>query len=412
MKRETWRRFGRLSLSLLLLWAVEPGVKAHPDRSPVISFPDQTPPRGSAANSGPLDPVPDDRLLEPSHRFPKPPLEHLKKCFAYVHALSEKAYHNNGVWADHDPKRLASLPEASRPLNVIDPKFPPLYRNTAWRLIGYEQAYLAGKDKIYLERIRAGADYLVREQRPDGSFLYWRGRDDGWPNSPHLLFCTASPGCALLDAYRIAGEKKYLEAALKTAEWLVKADVSPNNNYNSFAVWNLCEIYRETKDTRFLENAIEKTVRGVYPNQLSNGAWAGHNSWIFYHSIIIRGFAALFGVLPDGHQEKPELRRRLVRAINHLTVEQRANGFLRSCFDGEEWGKSRLPGNAYSVHREEKVCPFAIHALICVLKWTDLDVRDLLHGLLSAPPQDELVQGQEGMMHLAYGAALAWRAGE
>ncbi len=361
---------------------------------------------------GPLDPVPEDHLLEPKARFPEPTLEHLKKCFAYVHALSEAAYHGKGVWADSDPKRLASLPQASRPLNVIDPKFPPLYRNTAWRVIGYERAYCADKDKTYLERIRAGADYLVREQQPDGSFLYWRGREDGWPNSPHLLFCTASPGLALLDAYRITGEKKYLQAALKTADWLFKAGVSPNNNYNSFAVWSLCDMYRETRDPRFLENAVEKTVKGVYPNQLPNGAWAGHNSWIFYHSIIIRGFAALYGALPDGHPEKPELRRRLIRATNHLIVEQRKNGFLRSCFDEEEWRKSRLPGNAYSVHREEKVCPFAIHALIEVLNRTDLDVRNLLNGLLSAPPQDELVQGQEGMMHLAYGVALAWRAGQ
>ena len=264
---------------------------------------------------------------------------------------------------------------------------------------------------LYRERILAGADYLLREQRPDGSFLYWRGREDGWPNTPHLLFCTASPGLALLDAYHLTRERKYLEAALRSADWLVRAEASPNNNYNSFAVWNLCELYRETSDPRLLEAALEKTVKGVYPDQLPNGAWAGHNSWIFYHAIIVRGFAALYGVLPDGHPEKPGLRRRLVRALNHLIVEQRPDGSLRSCFDEEEWAKSRVPGNAYSVHREQKICPFAIHALIMVLERTDLDVGGLLHGLLAAPPQDELVQGQEGMMHLAYGAALAWRAG-
>jgi len=376
--------------------------------APAVSW-SQTP--AGKESPGRLDPVPDDRLLEPRAKFPKPSLAHLQACFAHIHALSEAAYHGNGVWADRDPKRLALLPEASRPLNVIDPKFPPLYRNTAWRMIGYEYAFRATGDKAYLALIRAGADYLVREQQPDGSFLYWRGQEDGWPGSPHLLFCTASPGLALLDAYRLTRERKYLEAALRAAEWLIQADVSPNNNYNSFAAWALCEIYRETGDRRFLENAVEKTVRGVYPDQLPNGAWAGHNSWIFYHAIIVRGFAALYGALPDGHPEKPGLRRRLVRALNHLVVERRPDGSLRSCFDEEEWAKSRVPGNAYSVHREQKICPFAIHALIMVLERTDLKVQDLLYGLLAAPPQDELVQGQEGMMHLAYGAALAWRAG-
>jgi hypothetical protein len=32
------------------------------------------------------------------------------------------------------------------------------------------------------------------------------------------------------------------------------------------------------------------------------------------------------------------------------------------------------------------------------------------YGLLSAPLQDKLAQGQEGTMRLAYGAALGWRA--
>jgi rhamnogalacturonyl hydrolase YesR len=334
---------------------------------------------------------------------------HVENCFAHIHALSQKAYHGNGVWADRDPKRLARLPKTSRPLNVIDPKFPPLYRNTAWRVIGYARAYRATKGKVFLEKIRAGGEYLLRQQQPNGSFPYWRGREDGWPDTPHLLFCTSSPGCAFLELYRITGDKKYLEAERKAAEWLMSAEISPNNNYNSFAVWNLCELYRETKDNRLLENAVERTVKGVYPQQLPNGAWAGHNSWIFYHSIILRGFAELYGVLPESHPERRELRRRMIMAINHMIVEQRANGFLRSCFDEEEWKKSRVPGNAYSVHPEAKVCPFAIHALVRVLERTDLDVRNTLFGLLSAPPQDELVQGQEGMMLLAYGVGFGWR---
>jgi hypothetical protein len=97
-------------------------------------------------------------------------------------------------------------------------------------------------------------------------------------------------------------------------------------------------------------------------------------------------------------------------AVNHIIEEQRESGYLRSCFDVEEWQKSRSPESAYSVHPEEKICPFAIHALICVQEWTDLDVSNSIYGLLSAPAQRELTQGQEGMMHLAYGVGYRWLA--
>ena len=146
----------------------------------------------------------------------------------------------------------------------------------------------------------------------------------------------------------------------------------------------------------------------MVPGQLANGGWGGHNAWILNHAINDRGLAALYGLLPAGHAARPELRRRLIMAVNHLLAEQRASGRLRSCFDPVEWQTSRDPANAYSVHPEDKVDPFAIHALVCVLEWTDLDVRSPLYGLLSLPCQAELAQGQEGMMHLAYGVAYRW----
>jgi hypothetical protein len=329
-------------------------------------------------------------------------------CFETAHATAERTYLGHGVWAERDEKRLARLPLASRPLNVINPKFPPLYRTTAWRIIGYAHAYKVVRNELYLKRMLEGGEYLLKEQQADGSFLYWRGKEGGSPKSSHLLFCSANPGCALVELFRATGEKKYLEASRRAAEWAMNFEVSPNTNYNSFAVWHLCEHYRETREARCLESAVEKTVKGVYPGQLPGGGWPGHNSWIFYHSIIVRGLAALYKVLPEDRPQRSELRRRLAAALKHLFSQQRAGGLLRSCHEEQEWRRSRAPGNPYSVHPEEKVCPFAIHALICVQEWTDLDVRSILYGLLSADPQDELAQGQEGMMHLAYGVALRW----
>ncbi len=354
--------------------------------------------------------VPADDLLTPAQAFARPTVAHARACFEGMHAEAERVWHGGGVWAEQEPLRLAPLPAASRPLNVLNPRFPPLYRNTAWRVIGYTNGLRVAPDPLYRKRAIEGGEYLLREQQADGSFLYWRGREDGWPGALHLLFCTANPGCAFLELYRLTGDRRYREASRRAADWEANAGISPNANYNSFAVWHLCEHVRETGEDRYLESALEKTARGVFPGQLANGGWAGHNAWIFYHAIIVRGLAALYGLLPAGHAARPELRRRLIMAVNHLLAEQRASGRLRSCFDPVEWQKSRDPANAYSVHPEDKVDPFAIQALVCVLEWTELDVRSALYGLLSLPRQAELAQGQEGMMHLAYGVAYRWLA--
>ncbi|MDD5598339.1 MAG: hypothetical protein PHV82_10375, partial [Victivallaceae bacterium] len=227
--------------------------------------------------------------------------------------------------------------------------------------------------------------------------------------SRHLLFCTAGPGCAFIEMYRLTGKKKYLDASAKAVEWAIKhgTDIT-NNNYNSFAVWHLCEHYRETGHQDCLEDAIEKTVKGVYPNQQPGGGWPEHNSWIFYHGIILRGFAHLYGILPDGHICKTELRRRIIRALNCVIAAQQPDGSLKSCSDPEEWRLSREPASPYLIHNEKKICPFMIHALVCIQRFTDIDVSNILYGMLSAPPQDELAQGQEGAMQLAYGAVYHW----
>ncbi|MDD5600042.1 MAG: hypothetical protein PHV82_19005, partial [Victivallaceae bacterium] len=216
------------------------------------------------------------------------------------------------------------------------------------------------------------------------------------------------PGCAFIEMYRLTGEKRYLDASAKTAEWLMNFETDYNNNYNSLAVWHLCEHYLETGDMRCLESAVEKTVNGVYPNQQSNGSWPGHNSWIFYHGIILRGLAYLYRILPDGHQQKAELRRRITMTLNCVIAAQQADGYLKSCCDENEWQKSRRPESPYFIHSEKKICPFTIHALVCIQQFTVWDVANVLYGLLAAPPQDELTQGQEGAMHLAYGTAYQW----
>lgn len=338
--------------------------------------------------------VPKDRLIEPEHRFKKPSLASVRSCFEKVHEASEGVYHGGGVWGE----------------SVLGEGYPPMYRNTAWRMIGYANALKAEDNALYRQRLEEGGEYLLKEQQENGSYLWWCYETHGHPDTHHLLYCTANPGVAMLEVYRLTGDERYLEASARAADWAVGHGISQNNNYNSFAVWHLCEHYRETGEEKYLEAAVYRNREGAFPRQLPNGAWAGHNAWIFYHAIIVRGFAALYGVLPDGHEAKAALRAPLVMAVNHLIEEQRENGHFRSCFDPEEWEKSRDPKSAYSAHKPDRFDSHALQALACVQELTDLDVRNALYGALASPMPDRLEE--QGMVQLACGVGYRWLAGQ
>jgi hypothetical protein len=336
--------------------------------------------------------VPRDHLIEQSHTFEKPALPDVQACFHKVHEDSETQYHGDGSWGE----------------GQLGDDHPPMYRNTAWRMIGYANALEVEENEVYRQRLEEGAAYLLKEQQANGSYLWWCYETHGHPDTDHLLYCSANPGVALLQMYQLTGEQRYLDASCRAADWAVGHPISPNNNYNSFSVWHLCELYKVTKEERYLESAIHKNREGGFPRQEANGAWAGHNAWIFYHAIIIRGFAAVYGVLPDGHEAKEELRPFVISAVNHLLEEQRENGHFRSCWDTEEWEKSRDPKSHYRVTASETWDAHGLDALIHIAKSTEFDVTNALYGAIGSPMPEKL-DGQ-GMVQLAYGEGLRWLA--
>ncbi|MDA0745226.1 MAG: hypothetical protein O2954_01830 [bacterium] len=338
------------------------------------------------------EPVPDDHLIESPHLFDRPALALVKQRFVEVHAASEAIYHGNGVWGK----------------SALGESYPPMYRNTAWRICGYAEALKVADNSVYRRRLLDGGEYLLKEQQPNGSFLWWARETHGHPETDRLLYCTANPGVAFLEAYHLTKDERFLNASARAADWAVGHPISPNNNYNSFAVWHLSEHYRVTGETRYLDSALNKNSEGVYPSQLPNGAWAGHNAWIFYHGIIARGMAVLYGVLPKNHEAAPELRKRLIMAINHILREQRPTGHFRACFDSEEWGKSRKPENPYSSHPTDIFDPLVLHALVYVHETTDMDVAGPLYGILSSPPPNP--DQHQGMAPYGYGVGYRWLA--
>lgn len=256
--------------------------------------------------SGP--PVPCDRFLDSGHAFISPSKEEVSRVFYTAHEISEELYQGNGVW--HGDSEL------------------PLVRFTSRRVIGYIVAYHALGDEVFRHRALEGLEHLLREQNTSGTFVWYNRSLRGIDNRDDGLYETAIAGAALVEGYRHFGDERYLAASERAARWAIDCPISWNNNYNMFTVWHLAEHYRETADQSLLDAAIYRTREGGLPGQFESGGWPGHNSWSWYHGIIIRGMAALYNVLSVDHPFRDELRPPLVAAINRMIREQDETGHV------------------------------------------------------------------------------------
>lgn len=252
--------------------------------------------------------VPRDYLLKSRYRFTAPSQTQVSKAFQVAHEISEAFYLGDGIWAGK-------------------PSIP-LIRFTSRRVIGYIAAYRVLGDHVYLMRAREGLEYLLREQKPSGTFVWYYRSIRGIDNQDDGLYETAIAGCALLEGYRLLGDNRYLIASEKAATWAMNCPISWNTNYNMFAVWHLAALYRETQKPAYLEAAVYKTKEGGMQGQFNSGGWPGHNSWSWYHGIIVRGMAELYNVLPPDHPFRVELQPSLTAAINRLIREQDITGHI------------------------------------------------------------------------------------
>jgi hypothetical protein len=117
-----------------------------------------------------------------------------------------------------------------------------------------------------------------------------------------LQFDNGLCGVAVLELYRVTKETKYLEAAQAAADWAEQQPVVPNWNYNSFSIYLLAELARETDDDALRAAAVRKAQLGLYPGQLQAGPLKGrwfdpHNARLVYHYIMLRSLVSLAAAL-------------------------------------------------------------------------------------------------------------------
>ncbi len=166
---------------------------------------------------GPLDPVPDDRLLEPSYRFQRPSMGHVELASPICMLSRKRPTTGTGSGPIATRSDWPRFLDASRPLNVIDPKFPPLYRNTAWRVTGYGRAHRADQEQN-LSRADTGRRRLpaARNSSPMAAFSTGGGARTAGRTRRTSSSAPRAPGLSLLDAYRITGDKKVSPSGTKS----------------------------------------------------------------------------------------------------------------------------------------------------------------------------------------------------
>lgn len=258
---------------------------------------------------------------------------------------------------DGDPRKMAAgLREAAVPLDALARTallFPELREDLT-------------------KQVRAGADWLIQRQHSSGVFPFpigpalnprekvghivarairerpkivvddWIPGDDG---DGGLQFDTGLCGRALVSAWELTREERYLNAAQKAGDWAMTRPLVSNWNYNAFSVGLLARLAQVSEGDRkatYLNAAVKKAEVGVLPGQMDTGRWFdAHNACAVYHNILLRDLLELFHVLPADHPFRPALQEAVTRGLNQAADETLAHGYTGTWTDnfarGLQW---------------------------------------------------------------------------
>lgn len=242
--------------------------------------------------------------------------------------------------SEGDPRRMqAGLREAAAPLDAL--------ARTA-QCFPERRAALT-------KHVCAGADWLLARQHTTGVFPFPIGpglkpRDkvgrivaraieehpeivvNGWISDDlgdgGLQFDNGLCGKALLEAWRLTGDIRYLDAARRSGDWAITSPLVVNWNYNAFSAGFLAQLSTATGEAKYLEAAVSKATIGALPGQLSSGRWFDpHNACAVYHNILMRELLAVFHALPKGHPVATTLRDALTQGLDQAAEETVRNGY-------------------------------------------------------------------------------------
>ena len=259
-------------------------------------------------------------------------------------------------WLKEVQRGVGRLPWVKNPTG--DPRTMQAgLREAAWPLDGLARTSLLFPEHRaeLTKQVRAGGDWLLQRQHASGVFPFPIGpglnprekvghmvariiqehpdmvvndwipddRTDGG-----LQFDNGLCGSALISAWTLTKDARYLEAARRAGDWAITRPLVPNWNYNAFSVGLLARLATATGEAKYLDAAVAKADIGVLPGQMAGGRWFdAHNACVVYHDILLRELLELHRALPAGHPFGPTLRGAITRGLNQAADETLAHGF-------------------------------------------------------------------------------------
>ena len=214
------------------------------------------------------------------------------------------------------------------------------------------------------EQVRTGADWLVKLQHSSGVFPFPVGPGlnprekvgkvvaraikehpeivvDGWipddKTDGGLQFDNGLCGKALVSAWQLTGDDRYLAAAQRAGDWAISRPLVSNWNYNAFSVGllaRLAEVLHTGDKEKYLAAAVKKAEVGVLPGQMASGRWFdSHNACAVYHNILMRELLELLHVLPVDHAFRPTLLDAIHRGLDQAADETLQHGYTGTWTD-------------------------------------------------------------------------------
>ena len=263
--------------------------------------------RGPVAAHGP--PISGDTLLTPASELQPLTFEEAVARFELVHEANECVRRTDGSW---DPNPIG------HPAG-----WGPTVEEAALRVPGYLEAFDALGRPAYLERAEAAGEHILGRMFA-GGHLHLRGH-----LVPDLPYAFAGSALLLLWQRDPSGRADLLAAAQKIGDQLLGYPIAGSANHACAPVWLLTGLYRATATPRYLSAAVRRVRRTALAFQLPDGAWAGHESWPWYHGIITRALVDLYASVPfypQWYRLKDRLAAVITRALNRFASAQQANG--------------------------------------------------------------------------------------
>ena len=226
--------------------------------------------------------------------------------------------------------------------------------------------HLTGND-LYLKKAIDMGNWEIEIQVPEGGI----GEPKNAPQEKPRVFNTAQVIFGFISLYGETGKNKYLEAAVKAADWIVKEQHS-DGKWEDFThggpksvhirtAWPLLELYNITKNEIYKISA-EKFVDWVLKQGLSNG-WFYHTNistapnkpWTHLIAYVLRGLYEVYS-LKNSNVNRAKILRLLYNASEAICNVYKSQLRVRKNYCGlpgtfdENWSStdnySCLTGNA------------------------------------------------------------------